>query len=541
MTARPIPALIFAMAASISAAIADKPLAEAGANLAGKLPAGCIVTGESIGGKVSFSLAGKAEPEGIPTEKRIFEIGSISKVFTGLLLADAVESGKLQLDTTLAELLGKELKFADPKVGRITLLQLATHTSGLPRLPDNMGPSPDTADDPYAAYDRKLARAYLTKAKLAGEPPYPAAYSNYGMGLLGDLLAEASGKSWEELVKEKITGPLGMPDTVVLLDDEQKSRLAPPYAGSKANHSWTFQAMAGAGGLRSTASDMLRFGEAIIDPSKTSLAPAIRRMMEVHAPYRDMSAEIGLGIIIAKLDGEREYTHDGGTGGYRATLQVIPALKRVRVALVNNAELAASAVLGTTREEAAAKDAPELKLTPEALDAFTGLYEIGPASSFTVLRREDALWVRLTGQTFFRVKPVAKDRFRYHEVAAELQFARENEKVVSITLHQNGREITAKRSDAQPPAILFPAEEELKPYTGEYALGPLATFTVTIKGGTLFVQLSGQPAAPVFATKADHFEYDIVKAALEFERGDDGAVTGLVLHQNGIKQRAKRK
>ena len=529
------------MIAFTGAALADKPLSDAASSLAEKLPAGCIVTAESIDGKARFSLAGKAEPENIPTERRIFEIGSISKVFTGLLLADAVESGKLRLDTTLADLLGPRQKFADPKLGKVTLRQLATHTSGLPRLPDNMGPNPDAADDPYAAYDRKQARAFLAKAKLAGDPPYPASYSNYGMGLLGDLLAETSGKSWEELVKEKITGPLGMPDTVVVLNDEQKSRLAPPYAGGKAKHSWTFQAMVGAGGLRSSASDLLRFGEALIAPAKTPLAPAIRRMMEAHAPYRDMSAEIGLGIIIANLDGQREYTHDGGTGGYRSTLQVVPALKRVRVVLVNNAELAVSSVLGATREKADANDAPEIELTPEALDAFTGLYAVGPASSFTILRREDALWVRLTGQTFLRVKAVAKDRFRYQDVAAELQFAREKEKVVSVVLRQNGREITGKRSEGQPPMILFPPEEELKVYTGEYSLGALATFTITIKRGTLFAQLSGQPAVPVFATKPDHFEYDIVKAALEFERGDEGKIEGLVLHQNGIKQRAKRK
>ena len=523
-----------------AAAPADIPLAEAAIPLAEKLPAGCILTAESIERKASFSLAGKAEPENIPTEKRIFEIGSISKVFTGLLLADAVESGKLRLDTTLAELLGPRQKFADPNVARITLQQLATHTSGLPRLPDNMGPNPDSADDPYAAYGRKQARAYLTKAKLAGDPPYPASYSNYGMGLLGDLLAEASGKSWEELVKEKITGPLGMPDTVVVLNAEQQSRLAPPYSGSKENHSWTFQAMAGAGALRSTAADMLRFGEALIDPSKTPLDRAIRRMMEPHAPYRDMSAEIGLGIIIAKLDRQREYSHDGGTGGYRATLQVIPALKRVRVVLVNNAELAASAVLGATREKAGATDAPEIKLAPEALDAFTGVYDIGPASRFTVLRREDALWVRLTGQTFLRVKPVAKDRFRYHDVAAELQFAREEDKVASLVLHQNGREVAATRSDAATPVILFTPRDELKAYEGEYALSPFATFTVSVKAGTLFAQLTGQPAVPVFETKPGYFEYDVVTAALEFERDEDGKVNALILHQNGT-HRAKRK
>jgi D-alanyl-D-alanine-carboxypeptidase/D-alanyl-D-alanine-endopeptidase len=540
MIAGMVKALFPVLLCLAAAAHADIPLAEAAIPLAEKLPAGCIVTAESSDGKARFSIAGKPEPENIPAEKRIFEIGSISKVFTGLLLANAVESGKLRLDTTLAELLGPRQKFADPKVGKITLRQLATHTSGLPRLPDNMGPNPDDADDPYAAYDRKQARAYLTKVKLAGDPPYPASYSNFSMGLLGDLLAEAAGKTWEELVKEKITGPLGMPDTVVVLSPEQQTRLAPPYAGKEPGHNWTFQAMAGAGALRSSAADMLRFGEALIEPAKTPLAPAIRRMLEVHAPYRDMSAEIGLGIIIAKLDGEREYTHDGGTGGYRSTLQVIPGLKRVRVVLVNNSDLAASQVLAATRTDPQAANRPEIPLDPQALDAFPGVYDIGPTSRFTVLRRDDALWVRLTGQTFLRVKPVAKDRFRYHDVPAELQFSREEDQVTSLVLHQNGREITAKRSDAAAPVILFTPEDQLKAYEGNYALSPLATFTVTVKGGTLFVQLTGQPPAPVFETKPGYFEYDIVNAALQFERDEDGKVNTLILHQNGTHP-AKRK
>ena len=539
MSSRPISALLLAVAGTFSA-LADKPLSDAAIPFGEKLPVGCIVTAESIDGKPRFSFAGKPDPETIPTEKRIFEIGSISKVFTGLLLADAVERGKVRLDTTLADLLGKDQRFADPKVGKITLLQLATHTSGLPRLPDNIGPNPDAAEDPYGHYDRKMAHAYLAKAKLAGDPPYPASYSNYGMGLLGDLLAQAAGKTWEDLVKEKITGPLGMPDTVVTLSAEQQARLAPPYAGDKPDHSWTFQAMAGAGALRSTAADMLRFGETMMTPAKTPLEAAIRRMMEPHAPYPDMSAEIGLGIIISKLDGEREYTHDGGTGGYRSTLQVIPALKRVRVVLINNNALAAGSVLAATRPEALAANTPEIHLDPEALDAFTGTYEIGPAGRFTVLRRGDALWVRLTGQTFLRVKSIAKDRFRYHDVDAELQFSREDDQVTSLVLHQNGREIAAKRKDAAAPAILFPTEEELQAYVGEYSLSPLAIFTVSAKGGNLLVQLTGQPAVPVFATKPGYFEYDLVKAALEFERDQDGKVTGLILHQNG-KHKAKRK
>ena len=529
------------MIATASAALADKPLAEAARGFEKDLPCGCLVSGESIAGQTAFVMLGKAEPEGIAAEKRIFEIGSISKVFTGLLLADAVEKKKLRLDSTLKELLGDKQTFADERVGGITLLQLATHTSGLPRLPNNMGPNPDAEKDPYGKYDREKMRTFLAKTKLSAAPPCPASYSNYGMGLLGDLLAETYGKSWEEAVKEVITGPLGMTDTVVSLNDEQAKRLAPPYRGTDAGTSWTFQAMAGAGALRSTAADMLKFGEALIDPDKVpELAPKIRAMMEARAPYADAGAEIGLGIIVGKLDGERDYSHNGGTGGYRSALQVIPARKLVRVVLVNNDTLPAERVIAAARQERKGEEVAAQKLSAKELDAFTGIYEIGPTARFTVLRRNDALWVRLTGQSFHPATPLGKDRFRFEMVPAELQFARENGKPTSVVLHQNGREIPAKRNAEKLPEILFPKGEDLQAYTGEYELAPGRVFKVSVSGDTLMAELSGQPVFPLFQTKANYFEYDIVKAALEFEKDGDGKVTGLILHQNG-SHRAKRK
>lgn len=526
---------------TVSAALADKPLADVAQSYTGKIPAGCIVTGERVGETIKFSVAGNAEPDGIAAEKRVFEIGSISKVFTGLLLSEAVLEKKVKLDTTLKELLGEQFKFADPKVGRITLLQLSTHTSGLPRLPDNMGPDPDHADDPYGDYDRKKMEAYLSKVKLEDKPSYPASYSNYGVGLLGDLLSRSYGKSWDALVKEKICGPLGMKDTMVEPGADQKKRLAPPYQGTKPGHSWTFQAFAGAGALRSTAADLLIFGQAMVDPDKTPLAAAIKGMMEAKAAYPDMGADIGLGIIIGKLDGQKEYIHSGGTGAYRSVLQVIPGRKTVRVALINNDAIPAEILVSATREaDTKQAEAPEMALPASELDAFTGIYELAPTSRFTVLRRDKELLVRLSGQTFLPVKPVGKDRFRYSVVAAELQFAREGDAVKSLTLFQNGRELLAKRIDEKPPAVIFTTADELKPYLGEYELAPGAVFKVTQADGILLAELTGQPAAPVFQTKPGYFEYDAVKAALEFQKDKDGKVTGLILHQNGSHPAKKR-
>jgi hypothetical protein len=208
--------------------------------------------------------------------------------------------------------------------------------------------------------------------------------------------------------------------------------------------------------------------------------------------------------------------------------------------LINNDAIPAEAVVAATRENAKPSETPAMNLAASELDAFTGIYEMGPSARFTVLRRDDQLIVRLTGQTFLPVKPLGKDRFRYKGVDAELQFAREGEAVKSLTLSQNGRELLAKRIDEKPPTVLFPTAEELKAYVGEYELAPGAIFKITQAAGTLLAELTGQPAVPVFQTKPDYFEYDVVKAALEFEKDKEGKVTGLILHQNG-KQPAKKR
>ena len=517
-----------------------RTLAEAAAQMSKSLKAGCIVTAERTGDEVKYAISGAAPEAGdAKPEKLVFEIGSITKVFTGLLLAQAVVEKKVTPDTTIGSLLAGKVKFTDPRVAAIMLKQLATHTSGLPRMPDNAAAGAKE-DDPYADYDEKLLLNYLASAKLDGEGPFTFSYSNLGMGLLGHLLGGVYQKSWDQAVVEKICQPLGMKDTAV--QPQASLRLATPHDGDKETKPWHFISLAGCGAMRSTAADLMILGEALLHPDKTSLKAAFALALQPQADSPSLGGQIGLGVLMGKFDGNATLHHDGGTGGFCSGLQVIPAKGIVRVVLINNNVIAGSQVIAGTStakpvDPAAQK---EISLSAEMLKQYPGVYELDRDSRFTVLLRDGRLYVNLTGQPFLRAFAKAPDRIFYKAVAAEIAFNRHEGVVQSLTLFQNGNEITAKRSSVPPPEYKLRPAKELQPYVGEYALMGLKPLKVTTQASTLFAQLEGQPAMPVFETAPDKFEYDVVKAVLVFTRDDKQQINGLTLLQNGMTVPAPR-
>jgi CubicO group peptidase (beta-lactamase class C family) len=419
-------------------------LAERVKKAAAGLPRGCIVTATRSGSDApEITVAGQQEPKGVPPGKLIFEIGSISKVFTGMLLAQAVIDRKVTLESTLREVMGPKQSFADPRVAAITLRQLATHTSGLPRLPDDL--DPDNIMDPYALYDRERLDACVARLKLTVAPPYRPAYSNLGAGLLGDILSRLYGESWERLVVDKIARPLGMMDTCVTLSAQQEKRLAPPYAADLPVKRWRFQALAGAGALYSTTEDLLRFGQALGAPEKTSIAGVIKM---VEKPQPGTGTGLLLGISSGK-DGT-EYWYQGGTGGYGSWLSVNPATHVIVTMLINNGALSPEDVLF---------DKPPAKPAgpPDpALAVYAGRYDTGVQSGATDIHytfevRGSDLWMQITGQPFIKLSrhPTAKDRFEFKPVEAEIQFTRRKDEITSTTLFQSGLEIHAKKLPAQ--------------------------------------------------------------------------------------------
>lgn len=541
---RYLSSLLASCALSVSAAAEDlpEPLFQAVEKAATELRAGGIVLAEIHGGDVRFASVGKLLPSaGTPPEQVIFEIGSITKVFTGLLLAQATLDGKAALTDPIAKFLPADLTL-DPAVAAITLEQLASHTSGLPRLPDNLAPADPM--DPYADYDEARLHAFLRSYKVEKPAPQPAEYSNLAVGLLGHLLSRAYGLSYEELVASKITRPLGLSDTVIELTPEQQARFATPHSGSIAVKPWRLGSLQGAGALRSTAADLAKFVQALADP-QSPVAPAWQIARKEHAPF-GTRGQVGLGALALEHSGDTIHHHGGGTGGFRSYFEISGQTGRGVVVLMNNdAPEASGLVASALRPRAPAGTAAEtaqVSLSAAQLTEFAGVYEIDGRARFTaVVDDAGQLRIRLTGQPFLPVTPAGENRFAAKAFGAEFQFSRDSQRAVaSLTLHQGGREVPARRT-TDAPTILFPSAEKLRDYAGVYELAPNFVFEVTPRTHALFVKLTGQPALPVHNVREDHFVYDVVEAALTFERDGSGNVVAVVLHQHGMNQRAARK
>jgi serine-type D-Ala-D-Ala carboxypeptidase/endopeptidase len=505
--------------------MASDPADLARSALAG-LP-GAVTVGVWRDGKASFA--------GDPTT--LFGIGSISKVFTGVLLAQAVERGELSLDDTLGQLLaGKVTSFASEHVAAVTLRQLVTHTSCMPRLPLDFqaGSNPD---DPYRGYD--LARLWkaLSTMRFEAAPPCAMRYSNLGVGLLGELLAERYGQPWETLVRERIAGPLGMRDTLVTLGDKAP-RLAPSFGGSKPAPQWQMAAFVGAGGLRSTAADLLLFGRALLAGRDGPLGAAAERVV---TPLARSEGQIGYAIFIRGPADRRTFMHNGAVAGYRSQLMLAADTGEVLVVLASNAEAPVDRLSG----ELIASRYP---VAPGAADAkanclaeCAGVYRAGKSSAYTFVVQDGVMHMHATGQAFNALVPSGADAFTFGTIT-RVVFERDGSgRVGSATITSRGGDQAAPRTDEPAPPHATQADADLRRYVGRYALSPGMAFDVQMKDGQLSAKLGEQPRFPLFAIagQPDRFAYDVVQAELQFERDADGAVRALVLHQNGV-QRAPR-
>jgi D-alanyl-D-alanine-carboxypeptidase/D-alanyl-D-alanine-endopeptidase len=398
---------------------------------------------------VSYGDPGPGQP---PLDgNTVFEIGSISKVFTSTVLAQLVQEGKVRLEDSAQKYLPSTVHLPTRNGKAITLGNLAMQNSGLPRMPSNFKPA--DAANPYADYTVQQMYDFLSSYQLPRDPGAEFEYSNLGVGLLGHILSHVTGSSYEEMERHRVWAPLGMTNTAITLTPWMKSHLAighDPQGKVAAN--WDLPTLAGAGAIRSTTTDMLKFLDANLHPERGALQRAMAFAHEERVPAGNM--RIGLNWLTAHAGPDKIVWHNGGTGGYRTFIGFDPSKKTGVVVMTNSAGEGADDVgfhildsrLPLVPKPAPRKERTAIDVRPEILQSYVGRYQLTPAFILEVTFKDNALNLQATGQPAVRLWPESETSFFLKEVDAQVDFVRDPQgNVTGLVLHQNGQNAPAAK------------------------------------------------------------------------------------------------
>jgi len=481
----------------------------------------------------------------------LFEIGSVTKAFTGLLLADMVRRGEVKLDDPVVRHLPPGAVVPERNGKAITLFDLTTHTSGLPRLPGNMAMA--DPKNPYADYTEGQLDAFLRSYVLTRDIGATYEYSNLGVGLLGRALAYRAGGDYETVLRQRVLNPLGLSSTAIQLTPSLSERFSPGHAAdlTQTPH-WDLPTLAAAGGLRSSADDLLILLAAELGYVDTPLKAAMADQLVPRRPAGG-NVQVALGWHIGAIPNGEIVSHGGGTMGFQTFVGFDRKAGLGIVVLSNSAgplgvdDLGLHLLIGSPL-----KPAPKMReaktIAPAVLDGLTGRYVLAPGAVLTVTREGPQMFAQLTGQPRIEVFAEGPATFFARIVDAQLTFAvGADGRATALTLHQNGRDTPAPRlaEGAEPPASVVPAASPppskvvalssaaLDALVGRYALAPQFIVTVTRQGERLFAQLTGQAVFEVFPQSPTEVVWTVVPASATFVLGSDGKAVSLVLHQNG--------
>lgn len=401
---------------------------------------------------VSYGAAG---PGAKPLDgDSVFEIGSITKVFTATLLADMAAKGEVKLDGPAQAYAPAGMVLPVRGGKEISLLNLSEQNSGLPRMPGNFAPA--DMNNPYADYTPEQMNAFLAGYTLPREIGAEFEYSNLGVGVLGALLANRAGTSYEALAKDRILKPLGMDMSGITLTPAMQAALAKGHgADGEVVANWDLPTLAGAGALRSNMHDMLKFLDANVGPPKT--APE-RAMRDAQAPRFTISGDTQIGLnwlTLKTASGMSIVWHNGGTGGYGSFIGFDPR-RNVGVVLLANqtgvpqdiALHLLDPTLPLAPKPVRAADRVAIDVPAATLARYVGVYamDAAPDFKFTVTQVNGDLFVQLTGQQTFRVFPESETKVFYKVVDAQITFTPAADgKAGYLVLHQNGADQKATK------------------------------------------------------------------------------------------------
>ena len=345
----------------------------------------------------------------------VFEIGSVTKIFTSLLLADMARQGEVALTDPVARHLPPDIPL-EGNAARMTLAELATHMAGLPFWPSNL-PKGDTMGA-LAAYSVDDLYRFVATFEAPADARGRWQYSNTDNGLLGALLARRAGSSYEAAIAKRITGPLGMTSTSVTLPAAAERLLASGHdAQLKPAARWNVPAMAGAGSLRSTANDLLTF-LAALDDARSIAAAALPTMLATRHEGPGFVQTLGWWIVSTGPEDPGILAHDGQTLGFASAIAYDTRTRSGVVVLSNSAasvgDLARHLLrpaIPLAKPQAPAPQRTEIAIDPAVLDRYAGRYEPGPGAVFVISREGEALMLQLPGLPKLRLRPESPRSF----------------------------------------------------------------------------------------------------------------------------------
>ncbi|HLQ79104.1 MAG TPA: serine hydrolase [Terriglobia bacterium] len=386
----------------------------------------------------------------------VFEIGSITKVFTSLLLADMVGRNEVALSDPVAKYLPATVRVPERRGEQITLEDLATHTSGLPRMPANVD-SRDPAN-PFAEYSVDRLYDFLSNYRLPRDIGESFEYSNIGGALLGHALSQRAASTYESLVQSRITGPLGMKSTGIVLNSEMKARLAVGHGyGLEPTPNWDMGALGAAGALRSTANDLLTFLSANLGYTKTPLSQAMAAMVKDRRD-RDRGT-IGLAWFFDFRNGVEIISHSGSTGGYLSFIGYEPRARIGVVVLSNSGTgpgvddigihlLNPKAPLLDVSALQPPKERKEIEADSNLLDSYVGRYQFPSGQMAAVTREGGHLLLQGEGEVKIVFYPESNREFFARIMDAQLMFNTDAQgHVTEIIFHRSGADLSVKRVD----------------------------------------------------------------------------------------------
>ena len=361
----------------------------------------------------------------------VFEIGSVTKVFAALVLADAVQRNEVTLVDPVAKYLPLGVSVRTRNDRSITLLDLATHTSGLPFMPENAPPLNDPAAAKYSGADLARFVANYQPTRDAGSQ---WDYSNIGYWLLSEALAARVGDNFENLVRERVIARLGLTNTDFRVSQKMKSDVAQGHdaavkpAPSVSSMS-IYSLMPAAGGLYSTPNDLVKLLAAAMGLHSSPLAGAIKLTLDTRRPTGGSEQQALGWSVIGKEEDEIIY-RDGGTYGFASSIAFAPK-QHIGVVVLSNQngsvdDIARHLMRPDIPLKTAAKTShTEITIDPTLLDRYIGRYEIKDEGTFTVAREDNFLTIESPadwGLPKLRIRPETDRDFFAAELPLRITF-----------------------------------------------------------------------------------------------------------------------